>query len=141
MHPRILFVSAFIVSCWLSPLAAQSPSPAEARVYFVSPKDGDHLATKLEVRFGLSGMGIAPAGIEMTNTGHHHLLVNASPAPDLNQPLPSSEMVRHFGKGQTEARLELAPGVYTLQLVLADHLHRPHQPPVLSEIITVTVEK
>jgi hypothetical protein len=121
--------------------ADATASNAGAEAYFISPKNGAHLTGKFTVRFGLTGMGVAPAGVAMPNTGHHHLLVNAVPMPDLSLPLPSSDAVRHFGKGQTETVLELPPGEYTLQLVLGDHLHRPHQPPVMSGTLTVTVDK
>ena len=116
---------------------AMQVSAAEA--YFISPMNGAHVSSPVNVSFGLRGMGVAPAGVEVPNTGHHHLLVNADPLPDLTQALPSSDQVRHFGKGQTEAALDLAPGRYTLQLVLGDHLHVPHDPPVMSGTITITV--
>ena len=117
-----------------------TPSAPGAEVYFISPEDGAHVSGKFTVRFGLRGMGVAPAGIEFPDSGHHHLLVNAEPMPDLTQPLPTSDAVRHFGKGQTETELELPPGTYTLQLVLGNHLHIPHKPPVLSSAIKVTVD-
>ncbi|MBL1377028.1 DUF4399 domain-containing protein [Zobellella iuensis] len=116
-----------------------TPSPEGARVYFITPADGEVVSTEFTVRFGLQGMGVAPAGVELPNTGHHHLLINAE-AEDLSQPLPASERVLHFGGGQTETRLSLPPGEYRLQLVLGDHLHIPHQPPLMSEPIKVTVE-
>ena len=117
-----------------------TPAPEGARVYFLSPADGEVLGSEFTVRFGLEGMGVAPAGVEKENTGHHHLLINADPMPDLTMPLPASEQVRHFGGGQTEARLSLSPGEYRLQLVLGDAQHAPHQPPIMSESIRVTVE-
>jgi hypothetical protein len=84
-------------------------------------------------------MGVAPAGVEAGNTGHHHLLINVETPPPEGQPLPATDEIRHFGLGQTETELELEPGQYTLQLVLGDHLHIPHQPPVRSMPITITV--
>ena len=117
-----------------------SPSPGGAEVYFISPMNGARLERPFTVKFGLKGMGVAPAGVDVPNTGHHHLLINADPMPDLTQPLPSSAQVRHFGKGQTEAEIDLEPGTYTLQLVLGNHLHIPHKPPVTSGTIRVTVE-
>lgn len=126
---------------------AQSPAPEGAEVYFIGIADGDTVSSPLTVRFGLSGMGVAPAGVERESTGHHHLLVDRPPlgegedgADELVSPLPSDEHHRHFGGGQTEATLELAPGVHTLQLVLGDWSHIPHTPPVVSGTITVTVE-
>lgn len=118
-----------------------TPAPEGARVYFITPADGEVLGAEFTVRFGLEGMGVAPAGVEMANTGHHHLLINADPMPDLAAPLPASDQVRHFGGGQTETRLSLPPGDYRLQLVLGDHLHAPHQPPVMSEPIHIRVEE
>ena len=117
-----------------------SPAPEGAEVYFISPTNGAHLPRTFTVRFGLHGAGIAPAGIDVPNTGHHHLLINADPTPDLSLPLPTSDQVRHFGKGQTETEIELEPGSYTLQLILGNYLHIPHHPPVTSGTITVTVE-
>lgn len=116
----------------------RSTAPADARVYFISPRDGDTVTSPVTIRFGLQGMGIAPAGVAMENTGHHHLLIDAG-LPPLDQPIPADEHHRHFGKGQTEAVVPLAPGPHRLQLLLGDHLHLPHDPPVLSEPITVTV--
>jgi len=117
----------------------RSPAPDGARVYFIDLQDGGGVTSPLLVRFGLAGMGVAPAGIQKENTGHHHLLIDTELAnPGL--PVPSDENHRHFGGGQTEISIDLAPGKHTLQLVLADHLHVPHQPPVVSEQISVTVE-
>ena len=121
--------------------AAREPSPAGAEVYIVSPKDGAKVKSPVTVVFGLKGMGIAPAGIKFDNTGHHHLLVDTEVPADLSQPLPANEHNIHFGKGQTETSLTLAPGKHTLQLVLADSLHTPHEPAVISKQITITVEK
>ncbi|NHN36567.1 DUF4399 domain-containing protein [Pseudomaricurvus alcaniphilus] len=119
---------------------AVSKAPEGAQVYFISPQDGDTVPSKFTVKFGLKGMGVAPAGVERDNTGHHHLLIDVTTLPDLKQPLPASEQVRHFGGGQTETVVELAPGTHTLQLLLGNHLHIPHHKPVLSEKITVTVK-
>jgi hypothetical protein len=114
------------------------PSPKGAKVYFISPPDGAYVAGTLTVKFGLEGMGIAPAGVDKPNTGHHHLVIDA-PLPPLDQPIPSDENHLHFGKGQTEATITLSPGRHTLQLVLADANHLPHDPPVYSKPITVIV--
>lgn len=115
-----------------------TPAPADAQVYFIAPGDGATVGESFAVRFGLRGMGVAPAGVEMANTGHHHLLID-SPTVDLSLPLPASEQVIHFGKGQTETVVTLPPGRHTLQLVLGNHLHVPHTPPVRSETIRVNV--
>jgi len=118
--------------------ATAADSPAGARVYFISPQHGDTVHSPVTVRFGLNGMGVAPAGIEMVNTGHHHLIVDA-PLPKLTATIPTDAHHLHFGGGQTETELTLAPGTHTLQLLLGDHLHIPHTPPVVSEQITITV--
>ena len=119
---------------------ARTKSPEAARVYFISPKNGDTVAQKFTVQFGLKGMGIAPVGINQPNTGHHHLLVDLAQMPDMSKPLPANDNIRHFGGGQTEVDLTLPPGKHTLQLVLGDYLHTPHEKPVTSEKITVTVK-
>jgi len=116
-----------------------TPAPTAAKVYFIEPKNGAEVPSPVKVVFGLSGMGVAPAGIQHENTGHHHLLVDGAKV-DLSAPLPTTDQVRHFGKGQTETTLELKPGKHTLQLVLGDWKHQPHNPPVVSETITITVK-
>ena len=121
-------------------LADRSPSPAGAEVYIVAPKDGAKIKGPVTVVFGLKGMGIAPAGIKFDNTGHHHLIVDADAPADLSKPLPADEHNLHFGKGQTETTLTLPPGKHTLQLLLADSLHTPHEPVVMSKKITIVVE-
>ncbi len=119
----------------------RTESPKGAKAYIVSPKDGKTVGPKVLVRFGLKGMGIAPAGIQFPNTGHHHLLIDVAEMPDMSIPLPANDNIKHFGGGQTEAMIELTPGKHTLQLVLGDHLHIPHNPPVVSEKITITVDE
>jgi len=120
---------------------AREPAPAGAEVYIVSPVDGAKVTSPVKVVFGLKGMGIAPAGIKFDNTGHHHLLIDSDLPADLSQPLAATEKSVHFGKGQTETSVTLPPGKHTLQLVLGDSLHIPHDPPVVSKKITITVEK
>jgi hypothetical protein len=117
----------------------RTPSAPATELYFIAPADGATVPQRFEVRFGLRGMGVAPAGVEMEHTGHHHLLVDVAEI-DFTRPLPADEKHLHFGKGQTETTLELPPGRHTLQLVLGDHRHVPHDPPVVSKRITVTVE-
>jgi hypothetical protein len=117
----------------------RSPSPQGVELYLISPQDGENVTSPVTVRFGLRGMGVAPAGLAMENTGHHHLLIDTGP-PALNMPIPADANHVHFGKGQTEAQVTLAPGKHTLQLLLADHLHIPHDPPVMSKPITVIVK-
>jgi len=118
---------------------ARTPSPPGAEVYIISPKDGAKVHSPVTVVFGLKGMGVAPAGIKFDNTGHHHLLVDTDPPSDLNAPLPATDKVLHFGKGQTEASVPLSPGKHTLQLLLGDQNHVPHNPPVISKKITIAV--
>lgn len=147
---RTLLVAALILVAPLTALplasaqtpaasAARTASPAGAEVYIISPKDGAKVHGPVLVQFGLKGMGIAPAGVKMENTGHHHLLVDTDPPADLGAPLPSTDKILHFGKGQTETTLHLSPGKHTLQLLLGDQNHVPHDPPVISKKITITV--
>jgi hypothetical protein len=114
------------------------PSPAGAMAYFIEPADGATVTSPVRVAFGLKGAGIAPAGIEREGTGHHHLLIDAD-SPDLGLPIPADDNHRHFGGGQTEAEIELSPGRHTLQLLLGDERHVPHDPPIMSERITIEV--
>lgn len=137
--------SAMIFLCFgLLPLVGvaveRTPAPQDARLYFIAPQNGEHVPNTFTVRFGLKGMGVAPAGINLPRTGHHHLLINVDPMPDFASPLPASNQIRHFGKGQTEADIKLESGVYHLKLILGNHLHIPHAPPVMSKTITITVE-
>ncbi len=125
----------------LSPVAIITASGADssAELYFISPADGETLQNPVIVRFGLKNMGVAPAGTDVANTGHHHLLIDAE-VPDLKSPIGKDNRHRHFGGGQTEASLELSPGKHALQLLLGDFSHIPHNPPVISKRITITVE-
>lgn len=117
----------------------RSAAPKDVELYFISPKDGETVTSPVTVRFGLRGMGVAPAGVAMADTGHHHLLVDTDPSP-FNMPIPADDKHVHFGKGQTEAAVTLAPGRHRLQLLLGDHLHVPHEPPVVSKPITITIK-
>lgn len=115
-------------------------APAEgSKVYLIEPKAGATVTGPVKVVFGLSGMGVAPAGTQVANTGHHHLLID-DPQVDLTLPLPSSDQVKHFGGGQTETTLTLKPGTHTLQLVFADWKHQSFNPTLASEKITITVK-
>lgn len=116
----------------------RTPAPEGARLYFISPEDGATVKSPVTVRFGLEGMGVAPAGVAHENTGHHHLIVDGG-LPPLDRPIPKDATYRHFGGGQTETSVTLTPGTHTLQLILGDHAHFPHDPPVTSERITLTV--
>jgi hypothetical protein len=123
-----------------TPALPKTPSPAGAKVYFIQPADGATVKGPLLVVMGLSGMGIAPAGINSPDTGHHHILVDVEKL-DVNVPVPTDDRHRHFGRGQTETTLDLPAGKHTLQLVLGDRNHIPHDPPVMSQKITVTVTR
>ena len=140
---RSLLVALLLLAAPLALAQERTPSPPGAEAYIISPKDGAKVpAGKVLVQFGLKGMGIAPAGVKFDNTGHHHLLIDTEVPADLSKPLPASEQIVHFGKGQTETTLTtLTPGKHTLQLVLGDMNHVPHDPPVISKKITITVTK
>ena len=137
---------------WIAALAAtalgaaalaqdRSPAPADAEVYFIAPRDGQTIHGPVTVKFGLKGMGVAPAGIKFDNTGHHHLLVDTDLSEvKLDAPLPATDQIRHFGKGQTETTLTLTPGKHTLELLFADSLHVSFDPPLHSKKITIIVK-
>lgn len=118
--------------------AGRRPSPKDAKVYFIYPKDGDYISPTPVIRFGLLNMGVAPAGFDKPNTGHHHLLIDAD-LPPLDQPIPNDFNHLHFGAGQTEAKITLPVGDHKLRLLFADYTHTPHDPAVYSEVITVHV--
>jgi hypothetical protein len=118
-----------------------APAPMKAEVYVIAPRNGAHVTNPVTVRFGLKGAGIAPAGVKFDNTGHHHLLVDTDLADvKLDAPVPATDKILHFGKGQTETTLTLAPGKHTLQLLFADAAHMPFSPVIASEKITITVK-
>lgn len=145
-HSLISIIASLAISLFAAGAAVADPGiplsdrPDDARVYFITPADGEVLSSPVIVRFGLNKMGVAPAGVEKEGTGHHHLIVDAE-LPPSGLPVPVSDHYRHFGHGQTEVALELPPGKHTLQLLLADHNHVPHDPPVVSERISITVRK
>ena len=142
MRSTLTFAAATLLALAL-PLSAadlpRSPSAEGAELYFITPADGDVVKGPMTVRFGLRGMGVAPAGTVAEGTGHHHLIVDA-PLPPAGLPIPNDANHLHFGKGQTETVLTLPPGKHTLQLLLGDHSHIPHEPVVASAPITITVE-
>lgn len=123
-----------------TPALPVSKAPAGAEVYFISPADGATVHGPVLVRFGLRGMGVAPAGVTRENTGHHHLLVDAPALPAAGRPIPKDAQHVHFGGGQTETTLALPPGTHTLQLELGDANHLPFEPPVVSKRITIRVK-
>jgi hypothetical protein len=119
----------------------QTPSPPGAAVYFINLKDGDTVTSPFKVQFGLTGMGIAPVGVQNERTGHHHLVIDTKLSDEeLKRPIAADAKHVHFGGGQTETTVTLPPGSHTLQLVLGDWSHIPHNPPVMSPVITVTVK-
>lgn len=117
----------------------RTPAPTGAQVYFISPQDGETVTSPVAVRFGLKGMGVVPAGLAFEGAGHHHLIVDAK-TPPLDAPVPADANHLHFGKGQTETTVQLKPGKHTLQLIVGDQLHVPHDPAVMSKVITVIVK-
>lgn len=127
---KILFI--------ISTIFATFSISANPKVYFINLEDGDRVESPFLIQFGLSGMGIAPAGTDRSNTGHHHLLINVDDI-DLSKPIPSSSNHIHFGGGQTESLVDLMPGNYSMQLVLGDMTHTPHNPPIISQRINITV--
>jgi hypothetical protein len=118
----------------------RKPAPAGAMAYIIEPADGARVTNPVRVVFGLKGIGVAPAGVERNDAGHHHLLVDVGMPSELGLPLANDEQHRHFGGGQTEVELTLAPGRHTLQMVLGDHLHVPHDPPITSSVVTIEVQ-
>ncbi len=137
----VLFAMLLVIFMPLGAIAANlSPAPDNARTYIISPQDGDTVPEEFTVVFGLAGMGIAPAGFDKDGTGHHHLLIDVDELPPLTEPLAATANVKHFGGGQTEAKLDLSPGEHTLQLLLGNYTHVPHDKPVLSDKISITVE-
>ncbi len=139
---RMLAIAALVLTASIAWAQDRTPSPSGAEAYIISPKNGAKVSGPFVVSFGLKGMGIAPAGMKADNTGHHHLLIDTDVPADLSAPLPAvPDKIVHFGKGQTETTLTLSPGKHTLQLLLGDQNHVPHNPPVLSKKITITVTK
>jgi hypothetical protein len=134
----LALVSTLLLATHLN--AQQQPPPEGARVYIIWPGDGQLIRHgKFWLRMGLSGAGVAPAGVDKPNTGHHHVLIDTE-LPALDREIPNDKNHLHFGRGQTEARIELPPGRHTLQLLFGDANHVPHQPPLYSSKITVTVK-
>jgi len=109
-----------------------------AKAYIITPKDGQTVSKTFTIKFGVMGMSVSPAGVEKANSGHHHLLLDGKKLPDLSKPLGTE--VKHFGGGQTETTISLEPGKHTLQLIMGDHQHKPHTPPVISSKISIIVE-
>jgi len=126
-------------ACGGPAIMSRTPSPMGAQVFFITPADGDVLSGPVNLEFGLSGMEVAPAGDDRPDSGHHHIIID-SVLPLLSLPVPKDDNHVHFGDGRTKTELTLAPGEHTLQLLLGDYLHIPHDPPLFSEQIRITVE-
>lgn len=141
--PRRLIIPKLIaiacISCFVSVANARTPSPDSANLYIISPAHGETVTSPVTVRFGLKGMGVAPAGTAKENTGHHHVLIDTS-LKSMDKAIPNDANHKHFGGGQTEGTLTLSPGRHTLQLMLGDMKHVPHDPPVMSQKITIFVK-
>jgi hypothetical protein len=138
---RLLVALGVCLVAALAGAADRMAAPAGAEVYFIAPQNGAKLHSPVTVKFGLKGMGIAPAGVKFDNTGHHHLLVDTDVSElKLDAPMPATDKIVHFGKGQTETTLTLTPGKHTLQLIFADYLHQSFDPPLTSKKITITVD-
>lgn len=142
---RIAAAGLFVLMAWsgaasqaLAQTPARQPAPPGAQVYFHYPVDGLSVPERFTVRIGLRGMGVAPAGVDHARTGHHHLLIDTEPGPP-DQPIPSDYNHIHLGNGQTEVVVTLPKGRHTLQLLLGDYTHTPHNPPVMSPKITINV--
>ena len=142
LHLLTATVALVILSLPVAPAIAAnlSKAPENARVYIIEPSDGQTVPESFVVKFGLSGMGIAPAGIDKEGTGHHHLLIDLDTDPEFTEPLPANANIKHFGGGQTETTLQLPPGKHSLQLLLGNYSHVPHDRPVLSKKIEITVQ-
>lgn len=141
MHYRKLLsglLAGAVLFCAAPIYAGDTPAPKNVELYFISPTDGATVTSPVHVVFGLRNMGVAPAGVQHVNTGHHHLLIDTD-LPPLDKPIPADARHVHFGGGQTETTIELAPGKHTLQLLLGDYTHTPFKPPVVSKKITITV--
>lgn len=127
------------VSAGKTAMGETGPGKVQTELYFIAPADGATISSPVTVRFGLRGYGVAPAGVEKPGTGHHHLLIDAD-LPELDKPIVKDKNHLHFGAGETETEIELAPGQHRLQLLLGDFAHIPHQPPVVSKPITITIQ-
>ncbi|MEN8656559.1 MAG: DUF4399 domain-containing protein [Marivita sp.] len=143
---RFILGAAIALSSITLAHAGETPAAPNAAVYVINLENGATVQSPVTVIFGLAGMGVAPAGVEKDAKGHHHILLNRAPfgegaddAELIANGIPSDESHLHFGGGQTQTSLNLPAGEHTLQLVLGDHFHVPHNPPVVSDVITITV--
>jgi hypothetical protein len=138
MCKKIILIS-FLMVCLMGTAVARTASTDNASVYIISPSHGEMVTNPVTVRFGLKGMGVAPAGTDKAKTGHHHLMIDAN-LKSMDESIPKDKEHMHFGGGQTETSLKLSPGRHTLQLMMGDMKHIPHNPPVMSQQITIFVK-
>ena len=135
------FVILFLCVAFLPNAVAHSYHSGETKkVYFITPSDGTTVTNPVKIKFGATGVNIVPAGVDMPDSGHHHLLINVDKLPDLKMPIPADSNHLHFGNGQTETEINLPEGKHTLQLLIGNHLHIPHSEPIISEKIEITVK-
>ena len=135
------FIILFVCVVFLSDASSHSyNSDKQKTVYFITPSDGITTTSPVKIKFGVTGINIVPAGVDMPDSGHHHLLINVDKLPNLKLPIPADSNHLHFGSGQTETILDLPKGKHTLQLLIGNHLHIPHETPLISEKIEITIE-
>ena len=137
---RLIMLAAALTLLAGPAVAQNKPAGKDTKLYFIWPRNGATLKGPFVCRFGLRNMGVTHAGDDYPNSGHHHLLIDVDEPLNPNEPIPSDKSHQHFGAGQTETQLDLAPGKHTLQLVLGDAKHYPFNPPVVSEKITIRVK-
>jgi hypothetical protein len=137
---RVVMLCASVTLLSFAAHGQGKPAGKDSLLYFVWPQNGTTIKGGFWCRFGLRNMGVTHAGDDFENSGHHHLLIDVNEPLNPNEEIPSDKSHLHFGRGQTEARIELPPGKHTLQLVLGDAKHYPFNPPVVSEKITITIK-
>ena len=135
------FIILFLCVAFLPDAVAHSYHNDETKkVYFITPSDGTTVTNPVKIKFGATGVNIVPAGVDMPDSGHHHLLINVDKLPDLKMPIPADSNHLHFGNGQTETEINLPEGKHTLQLLIGNYLHIPHSEPIISKKIEITVK-
>ena len=132
-------VAAEITEASSPAVMPRTASPEGASVFFISPADGDTVTNPVSIEFGIEGMNVVKAGDNQPDSGHHHLLIDTD-VPDFGLPIPADEHHIHFGDGSTSTEITLEPGTHTLRMILGDHLHIPHDSPIMSDPITITVK-
>ncbi len=140
LRTKLLFLAFIATTTGASSVVLADTKHHGPKTYIIAPHDGDAVPSPVRVQFGLMGMGVAPAGVDKKNTGHHHLLIDVDTLPAMDQPIPKDDHHKHFGGGQTETMLDLTQGQHTLQLILGDKDHIPHGEGLVSKKITITVK-